>query len=79
MKITCFIDGASRGNPGMAGAGIALFAENGESICQKYFALGVATNNEAEYNALLRALETSATLGATHVHVKSDSELWCVK
>ncbi len=59
----------------MAGAGIVLFAENGESICQKFFALGIATNNEAEYNALLRALETSASLGATHVHIKSDSEL----
>lgn len=71
-----FVDGASRGNPGPAGAGICLQSEGKEQFCEGYF-LGTMTNNEAEYWALLLGLVhlgDHAKTGAG-VEVCSDSQL----
>lgn len=74
-KITIFIDGAARGNPGPAGAGIVIKDEANKTIREIYKSLGVATNNVAEYNALIYGLEEAIALGANIVRVHLDSEL----
>ena len=74
MKVTAFIDGAARGNPGPAGAG-AYFPADGEPARELFEALGRATNNEAEYRALLLALGEAERRGATEVAIFSDSLL----
>ncbi len=73
---TLFIDGASRNNPGLAGAGIYLLKDS-EVICREGFFLGTKTNNQAEYLALLLGLlllQQYRKSGDT-VRVVSDSEL----
>lgn len=70
-----FADGASRGNPGPAGAGFALFDPSGEPVADKAVPLGRATNNEAEYQALLLGLEEALRCGVKRLHVFMDSEL----
>lgn len=73
-EITVFIDGASRGNPGEAGCGVVIYGLKDAPVhLTKY--LGHATNNVAEYNALIFALETLAKIGVKEVQVKSDSQL----
>ena len=67
-------DGGSRGNPGPAGAGIVI-ERNGEVVCRAGRFLGSATNNVAEYEALIWGLENVAALGFTAVTVYADSEL----
>ena len=74
MKVTAYIDGAARGNPGPAGAG-AYFVAGEEPARELFEALGRATNNEAEYRALLLALGEAERRGATEVAVFSDSLL----
>jgi len=75
MRFRAFIDGAARGNPGPAGAGVYVSAE-GESPAEEHFeALGHATNNVAEYRALLLALKRAEEKGATDVSIASDSLL----
>lgn len=56
MQLTIHTDGGSRGNPGAAGAGVVVL-ESGKEIYAAGFSLGVKTNNEAEYLAVIRALE----------------------
>lgn len=68
-------DGASRGNPGPAGIGIVLESAGGEIIDEVAEYIGHATNNVAEYNALIRGLQEAARRGAREVAVFSDSEL----
>ncbi|MGH2429170.1 MAG: ribonuclease HI family protein [Candidatus Limnocylindria bacterium] len=69
-------DGAARGNPGPAGAGAVLRdAATGEVLAEIAEPLGRATNNVAEWTAVLLALEQAARLGATHVDLRMDSEL----
>ena len=76
MKLTAFIDGAARGNPGPAGAGAFFPAtENGGAPEELFLSLGRATNNEAEYRALLLALEQAERRGATDLSIYSDSLL----
>ncbi len=70
-----FTDGASRGNPGQAGAGAVLFAENGEELAAKSAYLGTCTNNVAEYKALLLGLQEALRLGCTELAIALDSEL----
>ena len=70
-----FTDGASRGNPGQAGAGAVLFAENGEELVTRSVYLGTCTNNVAEYQALLIGLEEALRQGCTDLAVALDSEL----
>ena len=69
------IDGASRGNPGEAGFGVHVTSPSGEEIAGLYGYLGRASNNVAEYEALLHALRYALGRGAHRVKVFSDSEL----
>lgn len=69
------VDGASRGNPGEAGFGVHVTAEDGSEVASLYGYLGKATNNVAEYQALLHGLRFAISRGATRVEVYSDSEL----
>lgn len=80
MRFTIYGDGGSRGNPGPAGSGAIIRNETGETVATVSEFLGVATNNVAEYTAVLRALETlAATLESkatdAEVHVRMDSML----
>src|ERR671918_2816778 len=69
------IDGASRGNPGEAGFGVFVAAPDGAALAELYGYLGRASNNVAEYQALLHALRWARARGARKVRVFSDSEL----
>ena len=69
------IDGASRGNPGEAGFGIHVTTPEGAELAQLYGYLGPASNNVAEYQALLHGLRYALARGARRVHVFSDSGL----
>ncbi len=71
---TIYVDGASRGNPGPAGVGILINSQS-HTEAQVSCYIGEATNNQAEYKALIIALEEAAKLGAKHVDVRMDSEL----
>ena len=68
-------DGCSLGNPGPAGAAVVILTPEGERLTSASKSLGRATNNEAEYAALLLGLEEARKLGAARVEVRSDSEL----
>jgi ribonuclease HI len=74
MKITAFVDGASRGNPGPSGFGVFMTKDDGEIIEIAGY-LGTTTNNVAEYAGLLEALAVAASEGATELDVISDSLL----
>jgi ribonuclease HI len=69
------VDGASRGNPGEAGFGVHVTALDGVVVATLYGYLGRATNNVAEYQALLHGLRFALDRGAREVEVFSDSEL----
>jgi ribonuclease HI len=69
------IDGAARGNPGPAGAGVLILGPDGEVVERVHRWIGEATNNVAEYQALLLGLERAQALGFTDLEVCSDSEL----
>jgi ribonuclease HI len=69
------IDGASRGNPGEAAFGVFVASADGAPVAELYGYLGRATNNVAEYQALLHALRYALAKGVKHVRVFSDSEL----
>lgn len=75
MIIHAHTDGASRGNPGESGIGIVLRDERGKILCSEGWYIGHATNNIAEYRALLACLEKAARLGCRKLIVHSDSEL----
>lgn len=75
MKLSILSDGASRGNPGPAGAGAILRDERGQVVREICQYLGFATNNQAEYAALILALEAAMEMGADTVDVALDSEL----
>jgi ribonuclease HI len=74
LKVTAWVDGASRGNPGPAGYGVFMRTEAGETIEIAGF-LGTTTNNVAEYSGLLEAMRVAADEGATELEIVSDSEL----
>jgi ribonuclease HI len=75
MKVVVHVDGGARGNPGPAAAGAVLSTPAGEVLDEAAEAIGVATNNVAEYRGLLLGLERARELGATEVEVVNDSEL----
>ena len=75
MKARLSTDGGARGNPGPAAYGYVLEAEDGTILDARGEAIGVATNNVAEYRALLAGLEKAVELGLGDVEVVSDSEL----
>jgi ribonuclease HI len=70
-----YVDGASRGNPGEAGIGVAAMTLDGRKIAQISRGIGTATNNMAEYTALIEALRLAQRLEVRQVFVLSDSEL----
>ena len=72
--ITAYIDGGARGNPGPAGYGVHIERADG-SVVELHGGLGIATNNVAEYNGLLAALEWAVENGESVVNIKADSEL----
>ena len=74
-KLTIHFDGASKGNPGPASIGAVIAGPAGETILEINESIGRATNNFAEYTALIRALEEALRLGASAVDCFSDSEL----
>lgn len=75
MEATLFADGGSRGNPGPAASAAVLLDPHGELIEEIGAYLGVATNNVAEWTALLLGLEASLRRGIKRLHVRLDSEL----
>lgn len=76
MRLLIHTDGAARGNPGPAGAGAVLRdADDGMVLAEIAEPLGRATNNVAEWTAVLLALGEARRLGATHVDLRMDSEL----
>ena len=75
MKAKLFTDGGSRGNPGPAAFAFVLEAEDGTVLDARGEAIGVATNNVAEYSALVAGLERAAEVGVSELEVVSDSEL----
>ncbi|MBI4335400.1 MAG: ribonuclease HI family protein [Candidatus Omnitrophica bacterium] len=74
-KTELFIDGAARGNPGPAGLGVVIKDENKNTIKEFYKYIGAATNNIAEYNALVYGLQEAHMLGAEEAILNVDSEL----
>ena len=70
-----YTDGASRGNPGPAAIGVLFRQQDGPELCQHAEAIGRATNNQAEYRAVLVALEHCERWGVGRVHLLVDSEL----
>ncbi len=75
MKARLYTDGGARGNPGPAAAAFVLEAQDGTVLDARGEAIGIATNNVAEYTALLHGLASAKVLGVTEVEVVSDSEL----
>ena len=75
MNARLFTDGGARGNPGPAASAYVLEAEDGSVLEARGEAVGVATNNVAEYRALLAGLRRALELGVDDLEVVSDSEL----
>ena len=75
MKARLFTDGGARGNPGPAAYAFVLETDDGTVLAAEGQAIGVATNNVAEYSALVAGLERAAELGLDEIEVVSDSEL----
>jgi ribonuclease HI len=74
-RLVVHVDGGARGNPGPAAIGVVVSQPDGAVIDEVAERIGVATNNVAEYRALLRGLERAAALGAREVELINDSEL----
>lgn len=75
MKLRANVDGGARGNPGPAAAACVVATPEGEVLAERAQLLGVATNNVAEYRALLLGVRCAAELGATELELIGDSEL----
>ena len=75
IRLTVHVDGGARGNPGSAAIGIVVSGPDGAVLDEVAERIGVATNNVAEYRALLRGLERATALGAREVDLINDSEL----
>ena len=74
-RVVIFTDGAAAPNPGPAAIGAIIKDEQGKLLARISQRIGRATNNQAEYRAIIAALEKAVSLGAKHVEVNSDSEL----
>lgn len=75
MKLIINTDGLSKNNPGQAAIGAVLRDTRGKIVATISQAIGIATNNEAEYSAIIAALEKALVVGAEQVELRSDSEL----
>lgn len=73
--ITAYFDGGSRGNPGLAGYGVYIVDDDGTVLAELSGALGIATNNVAEYHGLIAALQWAADHDVAALHIKGDSLL----
>src|SRR3989344_5725055 len=74
-KLIIYSDGGARGNPGPAAIGFVIYDSSGKAIKKFKHFLGITTNNQAEYKALIAALEAAAKLGALIAVCHLDSEL----
>ena len=75
MKLTVHVDGGARGNPGPAAVGAVIRDQSGEILLEAGERIGVATNNVAEYKALLLGIARAKALGADRLELVGDSEL----
>ena len=75
MNVVVHVDGGARGNPGPAAIGVVVSSPDGEVLEEVAEPIGIATNNVAEYRALLRGLERARALGAREIEIVNDSEL----
>ncbi len=79
MEINVYTDGGARGNPGIAGYGLVIYGENSDIIYKQAKYLGIKTNNEAEYMALIGALDwivnNKDIHNITKINFYSDSQL----
>jgi ribonuclease HI len=75
MKLTIYTDGGARGNPGPSGIGVCITDEKGNKVKEISEHIGNATNNQAEYGALVRGLEEAKKLKADEISIFMDSEL----
>lgn len=73
--IVIYTDGASRGNPGLASFGLTVLDYEEEKIFEEAQTLGIATNNEAEYKGIQRALELAVQNNVKNLTIKTDSQL----
>ena len=74
-RVVIFTDGTAEPNPGPAAIGATIKDEQGKLITSISQGIGQATNNQAEYRAIIAALENAIRLGASQVDIHSDSEL----
>ncbi len=74
-KVIIYSDGVSRGNPGLAAIGATIKDERGRLLASVSRRIGRATNNQAEYRAVISGLEKAIELGAKRVELKLDSQL----
>ena len=75
MKLIVHVDGGARGNPGPAAIGVVVSDPDGTVVHELSDRIGVATNNVAEYRALLRGVQAARDLGAREIEIVNDSEL----
>ncbi len=74
-RLVLYTDGASRGNPGEAAIGAVLYDEEGDRLGDLSEAIGVTTNNVAEYRAVIAGLDLAASFAPRHLVVRADSQL----
>ena len=77
LSVVMYCDGGSRGNPGPAGVGAVVFDSDDRSVilAEVSACIGIATNNVAEYKAMLAGLDAASEIGATEITVRADSKL----
>lgn len=75
MRLTVHVDGGARGNPGPAAIAAVVSDPDGQVVFEAHETIGRATNNVAEYRALILGIEKAAELGATEIELVGDSEL----
>ncbi|MEM3180763.1 MAG: ribonuclease HI family protein [Candidatus Micrarchaeaceae archaeon] len=75
MNLLIYTDGASRGNPGISASGFRIYDDAHKLLKQGVLYNGIATNNEAEYKAIIAALKAALVFGAVEIALYSDSKL----
>jgi ribonuclease HI len=74
-RVVLYVDGGARGNPGPAGVGVVITDPEGSELDRANDYIGEATNNAAEYRALLLGVQRARALGAEEIEIVNDSEL----